>query len=496
MTVPEEEVSYICYRCIDDEFLSDEVRESGRCRGCAYCGEVGETWTLLTLANRIHVALQEHFEVTSIDPDDHSDIMVRLGLTQWEREGEHVTHVIADMAGLTEATAIDLTNLLRKIHYSYPDEKEGALNPYGYDAFYEERAPDTDEFVNTWDKFRHDIQSRARFFNERAKEALTEIFGDLYEHKTTSAGSLFWEAGPGDSEGFFWRACNALSEEHLKVILESPASEIGPPPSESALSGRMNPIGIPVFYGALDKSTCVSEIRPPVGSYVVLGKFELRRKVILLDLDALEKIRVNVSYFDSEYSIRRARAAFLRHLVGEVSRPVMPQDENAEYIATQTVAEFLANVVSPRLDGIVFWSSQTGSVGRNVVLFNHARGVERDAILKGAEIEVYPPHDDEDGWEDPTIYVFRILPPDLPKESPSETEPRDLPDALSTQSSNEYEPEGEVSQIARMEPTLKLDIESIVVLKIKAVEYTHECIPVSWSEVKKDEDSSAGYPWD
>ena len=174
----------------------------------------------------------------------------------------------------------------------------------------------------------------------------------------------------------------------------------------------------------------------------------------------------------------------------------MPQDENAEYIATQTVAEFLANVVSPRLDGIVFWSSQTGSVGRNVVLFNHARGVERDAILKGAEIEVYPPHDDEDGWEDPTIYVFRILPPDLPKESPSETEPRDLPDALSTQSSNEYEPEGEVSQIARMEPTLKLDIESIVVLKIKAVEYTHECIPVSWSEVKKDEDSSAGYPWD
>ena len=496
MTAPEEEVTYICYRCIGDEFLSNEVRGSGSCSECAYCGEVGETWTLRTLANCIHVALQEHFEFTSIDPDDHSDIMVRLGLTPWEREGEYVLYVIADMAGLTEATAIDLTNLLRKIHYSYPDEKEGAFNPYGYDAFYEERAPDTDELVNTWDEFRHDIQSRARFFNEHAKEALHEIFGDLYEHKTISAGSVLWEVGPGDSEGFFWRARNASSEECLNVILKSPASEIGPPPSESALSGRMNPAGIPVFYGALDKSTCVSETRPSVGSYVVLGKFELLRKVILLDLDALEKIYVDVSYFDSEYSIRRARAAFLRHLVGEMSRPVMPQDEDAEYIATQTVAEYLANVVSPRLDGIVFRSSQTGAVGRNVVLFNHARGVERDAIPKGAEVEVYPPHDDEDGWEDPTIHVFRILPSDLPKESPPKTEPYDLPDALSIQSSDENEPEGEVAQFTRLGPTLKLDIESIVVLEIKAVEYTHECIPVSWSEVKKDDDPSSGYPWD
>ena len=496
VTGSDEEVSCICCRCIDDDLLSNEVRESGSCNECAYCGEVGETWTLLALANRIHVALQEHFEFTSLNPDDHSDIMVRLGLTRWEREGEYVLHVISDMAGLAEATAADLTALLRKIHYSYPDEKEGALNPYGYDAFYKERAPDTDEFVNTWDSFRNEIQSRSRFFNERAKEALNEIFGDLYEHKTIDVGPVLWEVGPGDSAGFFWRARNAPSEEDLKVILKSPASEIGPPPSELARSGRMNPAGIPVFYGALDRSTCVSETRPSVGSYVVLGKFELLRKVILLDLDALGKIYVDVSHFDWKFSVRRARAAFLRHLVKEMSRPVMPQDEDAEYIATQTVAEYLANVVSPRLDGIVFRSSQTGAVGQNVVLFNHARGVERDTIPKGAEIEVYPPHDDEDGWEDPTFHVSRILPSELPKESTPKTEPREIPDALPTLCSDEYEPEGEEAQIICMEPTLKLDIESIVVLEIKAVEYMHECIPVSWSEMKKDDDPSSGYPWD
>ena len=258
----------------------------------------------------------------------------------------------------------------------------------------------------------------------------------------------------------------------------------------------MNPAGIPVFYGALDKATCVSEIRPSVGSYVVLGKFELLRKVILLDLDALDKVYVDVSYFDSEYAIRRGRAAFLRQLVGEISKPIMPQAEDAEYIATQAVAEYLANVVSPQLDGIVFRSSQTGAVGQNVVLFNHARGVERDTIPKGAEIEVYPHHDDEDGWEDTAIRAFRILPSDLPKEAPLRYEPRDLLDALINRISSEIQPVRYEPQITHLEPTLRLDIESVVVLEIKAVQYTHECIPVYWSEMKKDEDSSAGYPWD
>ena len=123
------------------------------------------------------VTLQEHFEFTSNNPDDHSDIMVRLGFIPWEREGEYVQYVILDIAGLAEAAAHDLTELLRKIHYSYPDEKDDSLNPYGFEALYEERVPDTEKFVKTRDEFRYGIQSRARFFNELAKAALNEIFG-------------------------------------------------------------------------------------------------------------------------------------------------------------------------------------------------------------------------------------------------------------------------------------------------------------------------------
>ena len=119
----------------------------------------------------------------------------------------------------------------------------------------------------------------------------------------------------------------------------------------------------------MDRSTCVSEIRAPVGSHVVVGEFELLRPVRLLDLDALVKVHVKGSYFDPDYSIQTNRAAFLKRLVDEVSRPVMPQDEATEYLQTQAVAKYLAEKSCPPLDGILFRSSQIGKPGRNLVLF-------------------------------------------------------------------------------------------------------------------------------
>ena len=62
----------------------------------------------------------------------------------------------------------------------------------------------------------------------------------------------------------------------------------------------------------------------------------------LLDFDVLSEVYVEGSYFDLDYKAHTRRAAFLKRLVHEISRPVMPQDETREYVATQVVAEFLA----------------------------------------------------------------------------------------------------------------------------------------------------------
>ena len=124
----------------------------------------------------------------------------------------------------------------------------------------------------------------------------------------------------------------------------------------------MNAPGIPVFYGAFDKNTCVAEVRALVGGKVVVSKFELLRNIRLLDFDALSEVDDGGSYLDPGYAERRGRAAFFKWLVGEISRPVMPQDEVFEHIPTQAMAEYLASKASPPLDGIIFRSSQTGGM--------------------------------------------------------------------------------------------------------------------------------------
>ena len=134
----------------------------------------------------------------------------------------------------------------------------------------------------------------------------------------------------------------------------------------------MNALGIPVFYGAMEKDTCVAELRASVGSQVMGAKFDLLRPVRLFGpLKALTEIwNIDASHFDPDFDKREDRAASLWSLAREICRPVMPQDKAFEYLPSQAVAEYLANKLDPRLDGIIFRSSQTGC-GRNVVLFNH-----------------------------------------------------------------------------------------------------------------------------
>ena len=170
---------------------------------------------------------------------------------------------------------------------------------------------------------------------------MNNIFGDLSAHKAVGDRPVIREVRTDDEGRFFWRARKAQSAEELTSILTDPERTMGPPPSPLARGGRMNAAGIPVFYGTLDERTCVAETRPPVGSHVVIARFELLRAVHLLDFDALAEVFVEGSHFDPEYAVRAGRGAFLRRLVREVTLPVMPQDEEAKYLATQVVAEVL-----------------------------------------------------------------------------------------------------------------------------------------------------------
>ena len=452
---------FVCHVCIGDPYLSKEVKQRDSRKLCSYCGETRKAHSLKGLADRIHEKLEERFKLVQED--------------SWQWSGTPLAEVIAEIAVLSEEIADDV-RLSLSDRYGEVAVKDGEDDPYSEDAHYEKLEPNDWHLRDLWSLFCISIRSRERFFSKFAEQVLSMIFSDLKNYKTDSDKPVIREIGPEDEDRFIWRARKSQSDKILKDILKSPAQEIGPPPSRKAQGGRMNATGIQVFYGAMDETTCVAEARAPVGSKVVIAKFELILSVRLLDFDALAEIFVEGSYFDPGYAEREARAAFLRQLVLEISRPVMPQDETLEYLPTQVVAEYLANKSEPPLDGIIFRSSQTGGTGRNLVLFNHACGVEPLKLLEGVDATIRIPRG---GEEDRDISIFEDVLADLSaKASPSENRKSSgglLSLSVSESGWNEDISSEDDELLAFHDPflhkCLRLDLESVVVLDIEGVSY-------------------------
>ena len=468
MTTEDIDMNYVCHDCIDDPFLAEVVRAEGTRVACSYCGAVGEALPLGDLVQRIHEVLQAHFELTPNHPTGYTYMLDKEGW--WERPGYPVANVIADIAGVSEDIATDVMELLSD-RYGYRAIKDGEENPYDNGACYEER--EAEDWA--WKTFCEQIRSHGRFFNRYAEDELMHIFGDLDTQKTFRSKPVIREISPDSQSGYIWRGRTAQSPKELEAILKSPAREIGPPPPRLAKGGRMNAVGIPVFYGAMEKSTCVAELRASVGSQVVVAKFELLRPVRLLDLEALTEIwNIDASHFAPDYHKLEGRVASLRSLAHEISRPVMPQDEAFEYLPSQAVAEYLSNKVKPRLDGIIFRSSQT-DCGRNVVLFNHACGVVPDDLPEGTEVKIdircaHYDEDDEDYIDDGYIRVFETVPPTC--STPPQNDDATLVDTYFSMPRWD-EDDWDEEFPAYSEPTLQLDMTSVFVLDIKSVRYDH-----------------------
>ena len=458
----------LCYNCIGDKLLSDEVCKDGYIRDCSFCGVTTETIPLNDFATRIQGVIEDYFSRSSSQPDVWDSILLREGLLDfWTPHGGQLDQVIAEIGVLEEHITTIVADCLAS-RFSYEAAKYGEENPYDNDAYYRERIPNFLAFSYSWQEFCSEIKYRDRFFPANTELILDGIFGDLDGLETVDSTSVIREVSPGDETFQIWRARTAENVSELASILGSPVRELGPPPSTNAEAGRMNPKGISVFYAALDKRTCVAEVRPPVGSRVVYGKFDLIRPVRLLDLGALSKVYGKASYFDPDYATIKGRAAFIRHLAEEISRPITPREVEREYLPTQFVASYLARNAKPPLDGIIFPSSQVVGEGENLVLFNHARRVQLYDLPKDSEVRVYPPKTDDDGQY---IYISETVPSHPTAEEVESGNPQNRTIRI------ENLPETGVSE-QDFVYTLKLDVETMECTEVKNVKYITEDLSV------------------
>ena len=458
--------------------MREQIIQNGEVAVCDYChSEKNPTIELNELAEQVHSVLEEHFSMTSPDPEGIDLLAAREG--NWEQPGELVTDVIVNLINSSDELAESVREFLSE-QYD-PAGKDALIDPgpYDGDSQYEERAIDTYDFQESWASFRREILLHARFFNQSAKSALEHLFSGIERLTTHDGKPVVRVLGP---EASVFRARIAKPNYTLEKILKAAPLSLGAPTGRYASAGRMNAEGISIFYGATDVDTCIAEIRAPVGSTVVIGQFFPLRELRLLDLTELKNVFLQGSLFDSAYTESYSRVHFLKRLEAELSQPVTPGAESRDYIPTQVVAEYLGSHPDMKLDGVMFASSQitplentgTGSKeeqsGKNIVLFSHACGLESYDIPDGTEIKVSfnvgNPVD-----PDYSIWIWEKVP------NSTEQEEKVNPKRSRLELWELLQPSEPVEE--QLGARIRLDMESIQVRTIESVSYKTFSIDVS-----------------
>ncbi|WP_262030755.1 RES family NAD+ phosphorylase [Microvirga sp. Mcv34] len=469
----------ICFDCVGETYLEDLIANQGTHGQCDYCCQPGQTFSIAEMADRIETAFEQHYERTSEHPSDLEWMMQKdkeLNY-EWEREGFPTVYAISGAALIGEQPARDIQAVLADRYADWESMKIGDETEFDAGACYAEKGPNPREWQAQWFLFEEKLKTETRFFSRDAAATLEVIFKDISHLQTRDGRHVVVDAGPGTQHSAFYRARSFEADSDLQDALVYPEQRLGTPPSQRARDGRMNARGIAVFYGASDPTAAIAEVRPPVGSKVLVGQFEVIAPLRLLDLRALDRIRLSGSIFDPDYVRQLERVAFLAILGKRITVPVMPSDEPFEYLATQAVADFLATEADPPLDGIIYPSVQAGEDQYNVVLFHKAARVQPADTSKGAKISAQLYTTTEDGVEPDYTIIEELPEPIQASDSAKHQEGSSTPAADDTDLRNS---------------TLRLQSDSLTVHHVKRVSIDtdpHEVSHLQWEPWKKGLDS-------
>lgn len=366
----------ICCDCVTPQVLKELIAEHGECVTCKYCGcaktGVQASFLFDYILDRVaeNTATEDdlsQFEYWMIFEGGADDIPV-----------QHLDIVLSEWAELGEEPYFEDL-------FSHAP-KEMLINEREMPRFYfgDEGLLERNFFEDKWINFIDGVRHSHRFFNPKAKEFLDSVFNILCAENDSLKAECVRLISRGTS---LYRARSASDREQVAKMINSPSSEFGPTPKGKAGSQRMTPNGISAMYCALERSTCLSEIRSITGDNVVSIAMTPISHLRLLDLTRLNRITFpTLHLLDKGYVEKMHLKTFITSLVKKISKPKGHNDE-LSYLSTQVVFEYLRVRFGGQADGLVFPSVQTGEAGTNIVLFPEASIVSAHDLVELATSE-------------------------------------------------------------------------------------------------------------
>ena len=355
--VPEK---FVCEKCFGDEGLKEFIGNNGERGKCSYCNDKHNRFYAVISLEAIIGHIMERISFEWRDAADS-------GTPYESREGGYLgpTSDIYDILMDEEPIEAEHSELFNDI----VNATFGQLLARPFAMPYEEM-----EIQEDWHLLTQAIKYHARFiiFHDSALKIFDKKF---YSHL----------AMPKDTID---ELCSAIERLNLITKLDkniqiyrarhsetkyddySSAKDIGTVPSKAAnQANRMSPVGISMFYGALDTKTAKLEIEADKKSgYIHYGTFFPSRDLVLIDFT---KIPFVPSIYSNRYHLR-SDVRLMRDFVKDFSKQILRVNnaEHIEYIPTQVITEYLRYNFThdgKHIDGIIY--NSVHKTGKSCVLF-------------------------------------------------------------------------------------------------------------------------------
>ena len=380
---PKLENRLACAECVADDYLKAVIGSGAQGR-CSYGHEATGTMNLVDLAEYVRQAFKNRYVKVSDNPkprtssESYGESRVILN-----HEGTSVKQIIRREAGTGEKLTADLQHVMEKtFHDSQAKNRQQVGNPFDKAARYGARDTEINFGGDLWDELQRYVDRKE---DTNILRLLDSVFRDMPEIFDNS--SVIVEKDPENEPYKIFRARFFRPDKKFYEALTKLDQELGAPPPECVeTGGRLNASGLSVFYGAEKEEVAIAEVRPPVGSVVLVACFNVIDRIRLLDVSGLEKAFQIKSVFDSAYKPLSDRERFLYTLSDRLSTPVMPSDEIHEYKITQKISEYLSSLDFLNIDGIIYLSTQTGKDKKNVALFNKSARVKDRPVMNKKEV--------------------------------------------------------------------------------------------------------------
>ena len=269
----------ICIECVTPEPLKKLFDAHGQEAGCKYCQRRGNAIESQILFEYVYARVREN----TARKENLSDY--EIGMLYGARVElfpiAEIDIVLSEWFDLGNEPYFD--DLCSGVPDEFNlDDAGDTTHFYG-----EDDAMEVNLYEGPWNQFVEGMQYTHRFFNANAGRFLDSIFSLLVADNERLKSEAIRTMANGD---LMYRARLAKGFSDAEKIINDPAGQFGPTPTFLASSQRMTPNGISALYCALERETCLSEIRSITGDHVVSTALTPVAELKLLDLTALDQL--------------------------------------------------------------------------------------------------------------------------------------------------------------------------------------------------------------